>query len=181
MHARTYLHTVANTAFLTYTCRGFPFFPPSLTKICDPWRACMSEGRDWDELGENDTLIVKLQAIGMVLAYLKIFSFLQFFSEKIDDFITSLSHSKSNLISYATVMTIFIISFSVGIHLAFGVQEFQFSSLPLAALSLAELLFGNFDAQPLNTDQGIVASMLLVGQILHVIPATRALVLFASI
>jgi hypothetical protein len=121
--------------------------------------------RDWDELGENDTLIVKLQAIGMVLAYIRSFAFLQFFSSKIDDFITSLSHSKSNLIAYGTIMAIFIIAFSVGIHLAFGVQEFSFSSLPLAALSLTELLFGNFDAQPIDASSGLLASILLIGDV----------------
>jgi len=121
-------------------------------------------GRDWDDLGEGDTLIIKLQAIGMVLAYIKLFSFLQFFSTKIDDFITALSYSKKNLIAYGIIMAIFIMSFSVGLYLAFGVQQFQFSSVPLAALSLAELLFGNFNAQFLNADQGLFASVLLVGK-----------------
>ena len=101
----------------------------------------------------------------MVLAYIRSFAFLQFFSSKIDDFITSLSHSKSNLIAYGTIMAIFIIAFSVGIHLAFGVQEFSFSSLPLAALSLTELLFGNFDAQPIDASSGLLASILLIGDV----------------
>ena len=114
-------------------------------------------------MGENDTLIVKLQAIAMVLAYLRSFAFLQFFSSKIDDFITSLSHSKSNLIAYGTIMAIFIAAFSVTIHAAYGVEEFQFSSLPLAGLSLTELLFGNFDAQPIDAQAGVVSSLLLIG------------------
>lgn len=147
---------------------------PSLVHVADLfWRedvpfftissACVCTSRDWDDLGEGDTLIIKLQAIGMVLAYIKIFSFLQFFSSKIDDFITSLSHSKQMLIAYISIMVIFIMSFSIGLYLAFGVAEFQFSSLPLSALSLTELLFGNFDAQPLSAEQGLLASLLLVG------------------
>ena len=128
-----------------------------------PKCVCVCMCRDWDDLGEGDTLIIKLQAIGMVLAYIKMFSFLQFFSSKIDDFITSLSHSKQMLVAYISIMIIFIASFSIGLYLAFGVAEFQFSSLPLAALSLTELLFGNFDAQPLSTEQGLLASLLLVG------------------
>ena len=120
--------------------------------------------RDWDDLGENDTLIIKLQAIAMVLAYIKLFSLLQFFSQKIDDFITALSHSKNMLIGYTGITVIFLLAFSVGLNMAFGVQQFQFSSLPLTAMSLSELLFGNFDAQPLDAEQGqIFASLMLVG------------------
>ena len=117
---------------------------------------------DWDDLGENDTLIIKLQAFAMVLSYLKMFSFLQFFSKKIDDFLTSLSHSKRMLLAYNAIMIVFLFAFSIGLNLAFGVQEFTFSSVPLAALSLAELLFGNFDAQPLDADSSLFASLMLV-------------------
>ena len=121
--------------------------------------------RDWDDLGESDALIVKLQAIGIVLAYLRMFAFLQFFSKRVDDFITSLSHSKGRLVSYWVIMLIFICAFSVGLHLAFGIMEYKYSSLPLSALALTELLFGNLDSQPFSADQGIVVSLFLLGEV----------------
>ena len=38
--------------------------------------------RDWDEIGEN-ALIGKLLAIGIVLAYHRMFSFIQIFSKRV--------------------------------------------------------------------------------------------------
>jgi len=63
-------------------------------------------------------------------------------------------------------MLIFICAFSVGLHLAFGIMEYKFSSLPLSALALTELLFGNLDSQPLTAGgQGIVVSLFLLGEV----------------
>ena len=39
--------------------------------------------RDWDGIGKSNALIVKLPAIGMVLAYHRMFSFIQFFSKRV--------------------------------------------------------------------------------------------------
>jgi hypothetical protein len=39
--------------------------------------------KDCDDIGESNALIGKLQAIGMVLAYRRMFSFIHFFSKRV--------------------------------------------------------------------------------------------------
>eukprot|EP00960_Hanusia_phi_P030421 748604-Hanusia_phi.AAC.2 len=117
---------------------------------------------DWDLLGENEAFIVRFQALALVTAYIRIFGFMQFFSKKLDDFITSLSHAKNNLFAFLVMMLILLMTFSVGFLVAFGDENANFSSFASTLLSLSEIQFGNWNPASLSTRTSLLTASLML-------------------
>jgi len=70
--------------------------------------------------------------------------------------------SKEALVSYTSLVAFILMAFAIGLFLGFGEQEAEFNTLNQTLLSLAELLFGNFDSRPIQAASGLLVSTLLL-------------------
>eukprot|EP00961_Rhodomonas_salina_P244677 3306831-Rhodomonas_salina.2 len=130
--------------------------------ILEPSTGSYNVVTDHDWLGETDALIVKFQALTLVLLWIRGFSYMQFFSKKIDDFVATCTLAKSNFIAYCFIMFVIVASFSIGLFVGVGEQEENFNTFGSALLTLFDLLFGNFHAESIELADGLLVSTLIV-------------------
>jgi len=118
---------------------------------------------DWHGLGYNYAQLIKYQAIALVGSWLRVFGYLKFFSAKVDDFVSSLSHAKGYLTVYVVIVAFTVLGLSITFHTGHGQDHEQFRSPGTSIIALMEIFFGNYNAGPLSlTRDGLVLSSMMV-------------------